>query len=72
MTCLSWVVLHGMAHSFIELCKPLRLDKAVIHEGDSVLYRFKIVLLLFLWVLVIKRLEEVTRPKQMPCSYIIL
>ena len=25
MTCLSWVVLHGMAHSFIEL------DKAVVH-----------------------------------------
>ena len=49
MTCLSWVVLHGMAHSFIELCKPLCLDKAVIHEGDSVLYRFKTVLLPFLW-----------------------
>ena len=48
-TCLSWVVLRGMAHSFIELCKPLRLDKAVVHEGDSVLYRFKIVLLPFLW-----------------------
>ena len=25
MTCLSWVALHGMAHSFIEL------DKAVVH-----------------------------------------
>ena len=25
--------LHGMAHTFIELCKPLRHDKAVIHEG---------------------------------------
>ena len=25
ITCLSWVVLHGMAHSFIEL------DKAVVH-----------------------------------------
>ena len=23
-----------MAHSFIELCKPLHNDKAVIHEGD--------------------------------------
>ena len=23
ITCLSWVALHGMAHSFIELCKPL-------------------------------------------------
>ena len=26
MTHLSWVALHGMAHSFIEL------DKAVVHE----------------------------------------
>ena len=26
MTCPSWVALHGMAHSFIEL------DKAVVHE----------------------------------------
>ena len=25
MTCLSWVALHGMAHSFI------KLDKAVVH-----------------------------------------
>ena len=33
MTCLSWVTLHGMAHSFIELCKPLHHDMAVIHEG---------------------------------------
>ena len=31
MTCLFWVTLHGMAHSFIELCKPLHHDKAVIH-----------------------------------------
>ena len=31
--CLSWVTLHGMAHSFIELRKPLHHDKAVIHEG---------------------------------------
>ena len=29
MTCLPWVALHGMACSFIELCRPLRLDKAV-------------------------------------------
>ena len=34
MTCLSWVALHGIAHSFIELCKPLRPDKVVIHEGN--------------------------------------
>ena len=24
MTCLSWMALHGTAHSFSELCKPLR------------------------------------------------
>ena len=35
MTCLSWVVLHGMAHSFIEL------DKSVIHV---------ISLISFLWL----------------------
>ena len=29
----SWMALHSMAHNFIELCKPLCLDKAVIHEG---------------------------------------
>ena len=34
MTCLSWVTLHGMAHSFIELLKTLCHNKAVIHEGD--------------------------------------
>ena len=28
-----WMALCGMAHSFTELCKPLRRDKAVIHEG---------------------------------------
>ena len=33
MTRPSWVALHGMAHSFIELYKPLHLDKAVILEG---------------------------------------
>ena len=33
MTCLSWVALHDMAHIFIELCKLLHHDKAVIHEG---------------------------------------
>ena len=33
MTHLSWVALHGMVHSFTELCKPLHHDKAVIHEG---------------------------------------
>ena len=34
MTHPSWVALYGMAHSFIELCKPLRHDKAVIQEGE--------------------------------------
>ena len=29
----SWVALHGMPHNFIELCKPLSHDKAIIHEG---------------------------------------
>ena len=33
MTHLSWVALHGKAYSFIELCKPLHYDKAVICEG---------------------------------------
>ena len=30
VTCPSWVALHGMAHSFIELSKPLYHDEAVI------------------------------------------
>ena len=34
MTRASWVVLHGLAHSFIELCKPLHHNKAVIYEGE--------------------------------------
>ena len=33
MICSSWVSLHGMAYSFIELHKPLNHSKAVIHEG---------------------------------------
>ena len=46
MTRPSWVALHGMAHSFIELGKPLHQDKAVIHEGESNSYigYFKILL----------------------------
>ena len=32
MTRLSWVALHGMAFSFIELHMPLRHDEPVIHE----------------------------------------
>ena len=35
MTHPSWVALYGMAHSFIELHKPLCHDKAVIHEGEK-------------------------------------
>ena len=31
----SWVTLHLQVHTFIELCKPLCYDKAVIHEGDE-------------------------------------
>ena len=31
----SWVTLHNMAHSFIELLKPLGNDKAVILGGGS-------------------------------------
>ena len=34
MTHPSWVTLHVMAYSFIELHKPLCHDKAVICEGD--------------------------------------
>ena len=30
------VALHDMADSFIELCKPLHQDKAVINEADIV------------------------------------
>ena len=37
MTCPFWFALHGMAHSFIELCKPLCHNKSVVHEGDHVL-----------------------------------
>ena len=33
----SLVVLHSMVHSFIELCKPLHHDKAVIHDGVDIL-----------------------------------
>ena len=32
----SWVALHGMAHSFIEICKPLQHDKTVIHKAAYV------------------------------------
>ena len=38
MTHLSWVALHGMTDSFIELHKPLHHDKAIIHEGVNSSY----------------------------------
>ncbi|KAF7234970.1 hypothetical protein EYD10_18164, partial [Varanus komodoensis] len=38
VTCPSWVALHGIAHSFIELLKPIRHNKAVIHEGEKYTY----------------------------------
>ena len=34
MTCLSWVALHSMADSFIDLHKFLHRDKSAIHNGD--------------------------------------
>ena len=40
MTCLSWVALHGMAHSFIEL------DKAVVHVISLV--RFSVIVVFIL------------------------
>ena len=39
-TLLFWVALHSMAHSFIEFCKLLCHDKAVIHEGNILQYLF--------------------------------
>ena len=35
MTYQSWVALHGMVQSFIELHKSLCQDKAMIHKGVS-------------------------------------
>ena len=32
LTHLSWVALHGMAHSFIQLHMALHHNKAVVHE----------------------------------------
>ena len=36
----SLVALQGMAYSFIELCKLLCQDKAVIHEGTEYDYKY--------------------------------
>ena len=33
MTCPSWVALHSMSYTFIELCKSLHHDNTVIYEG---------------------------------------
>ena len=33
MTCPSWVALHSMSYTFIELCKSLHHDNTVICEG---------------------------------------
>ena len=45
MTHLSWVAPYDMAHSFIELCKPLCHDKAVILKGAVNIYIKKFTLL---------------------------
>ena len=33
VTRLFWVTLHSMTRSFTELCKPLRHERGMIHEG---------------------------------------
>ena len=38
MSCPSWVSLHGIAHSFSKLLKPLRHDKAAIHEREAAIH----------------------------------
>jgi len=37
MTRASWAALHRVAHSFIELCKPLHHNKVMIQEGEKTL-----------------------------------
>jgi len=44
MTHPSWLALHGMFHSFSQLCKPRHHDKAMIPEGDILGYHEAIVL----------------------------
>ena len=51
MTHPSWVALHGMAHSFIELYKPFHHKKAVVHEGDRLLQDIKYGSCAIQWVL---------------------
>ena len=47
------VALHSMVHSFIELCKPLSHDKAVIHEGYLVLKCSMMLITMTLLILVL-------------------
>ena len=42
MTRASWVALHGMAHSSIELHKPLWDDEAVIHDREITIHTTKL------------------------------
>ena len=51
MTHPSWVALHGMAHSFIELYKPFHYKKAVVREGDRLLQDIKYSSCAIQWVL---------------------
>ena len=41
MTCLSWVALHGLPHSFLELCKPLcnDMEKAMTTHSSILAWR---------------------------------
>ena len=51
MTCTAWISLHGMAHSFIELCKPLHHNKAVIYEeGSHILYTIYIYIYIYTYI----------------------
>lgn len=36
VTCPSWVALHGITHSFLQLRKLFQHDKAVIHEKAQI------------------------------------
>ena len=45
MTCPSWVSLHGIAHSFSELLKPLHHNKVAIHEGDE--FQIEVIIMRF-------------------------
>ena len=48
ITHLSWVVLNGMAYSFIEFCKSSLHDKALIRQGEQCLIVFFLYFVLFL------------------------